>query len=76
MSRMWPGASPTVTVGAPAAKTSAAATIIAGCVVMCGMRREGSTRFGFSSTRLPRKSARANPHAASPSRIVLARLPS
>ena len=53
-----------------------AATIMAGCVVMCGTSRFGSTRLGLSSTRLPDNSAGLRPAAISPSRIVRSSVPS
>ena len=46
------------------------AMITAGCVVIWGMSRVGSTKFGFSNTRLPRNPCGSSPHAIKPSSIV------
>ena len=64
VSRTWPGASPTLTVAPQLRNTFAVATITAGCVVICGLERTGSTMLGFKSTRRPLILAGSNPTTA------------
>ena len=59
MSRRWPGPSPTATDAAPARSIATAAPATTIGLVLMHEPFSYSTRFGLSSTRLPRTSTRS-----------------